>query len=302
MIDLHTHIHTGDYELNKLLPKPYREIIDSKLYKTLTKPAGLIPLSLVQRASLIASIYFPEQKLFGFSETVQNLLLKQLLNIINANPLEKLIESMDANGIEKSAVQVVEPYINTYDALELKKKNNRIYVFGSVKFCRDDYVEQAEAISKENIDGFKIHPSLQFLSAGSHKMFEVIEVLPNSLPILIDAGPFLGFRVGTDVFELKHLLKEFKDKKFILAHMGKGHYKQTIEISKKYDNAYLDTSIQPARVIKKAINEIGAERLFLGSDFPILGQGMAVKQLEKAAKGREFELISELNAKRLLSK
>ena len=302
MIDLHVHIHTGDYKDKELLPKYYRDTLNSKVYNAAADIIRLLPDKLLKTGAWMAGVYSKDQEIFGKINPIQRIAIIGLIKALEANPLEKLLESMDENGIERAAVQVVEPYMNTDEALRLKEKSGRIYVFGSVKFCRDNYIEQAEEISRKNIDGFKIHPPLQMMSPGSHKIHEVLEALPERLPILLDAGPFVGFRTGTDINTFKPLLKKHNNRTIILAHIGKGHYEDAIKLAREHDCAYLETSLQPARVIRKAIDSVGASKIFLGSDFPILDQAMAIRQLRKATNESEFEMISKLNAERLLKK
>jgi len=302
VIDLHVHIHTGDHEDRELLPKRYRDTLNSRLYNTIADISRLLPESLLRRITWLAGVYSKDQEVFGKVKFLQGLALNGLVKALESNPLEKLLESMNNNGIEKAAVQVVEPYMSTDEALKLKEKSGRIYVFGSVKFCRDNYMEQAEEIGRKNIDGFKMHPPLQMLSAGSHKIHDVIEALPENLPILMDTGPFVGFNTGTDINMLKPLLQKHKNRAIILAHIGKGQHEDAIKLAREHDCAYLETSMQPASVIKKAIDAVGAGKIFMGSDFPVLDQSMAIRQLRKAANEREFEMISRTNAEKLLGK
>ncbi len=302
MIDLHVHVHTGNKMDISRLPKYYQDTLNSKLYSSLAAAGDLIPKSTLRKAAWILGVYFKNQDLLGKITPVQKVLINGLVRTLEATPLEKLLESMDKNSIKKAVIQVVEPYMNTNYALEMKKNNPRLYVFGSVKFCRDDYAMQAEATGKKDIDGFKVHPPLQMLPPDSHKIIEAIEALPANLPVLLDTGPFLGFSIGTDINKLENLLKNNKHRTVILAHIGKGHYENAINLAKRYDKVCLETSMQPAKVIRKAIDAIGPERIFLGSDFPILGQRVAINQLQKATNDNEFELISRLNAEKLLSK
>ena len=55
------------------------------------------------------------------------------------------------------------------------------------------------------------------------------------------------------------------------------HFPQVaLDLMEKHRNVYADTSWQPAEVIGEAVRRVGAEKILLGSDWPILGGNISV--------------------------
>ena len=59
---------------------------------------------------------------------------------------------------------------------------------------------------------------------------------------------------------------------------------KAFEVGEEFENVYLDTSWQPAEVIGEAVRRIGSDRIFFGSDWPLLGgnQQVAMGRLQEA--------------------
>lgn len=101
------------------------------------------------------------------------------------------------------------------------------------------------------------------------------------------------------------LVSEFPEKKMIIGHMGTWNrlVDEVISIAKRYKKVYLDTAFaESSEMIRKAIAELGAERILFGSDSfkdEELEKEMGkIKALNLTA--REKRLIMGENAARLL--
>ena len=73
----------------------------------------------------------------------------------------------------------------------------------------------------------------------------------------------------------------------------------------RYPQLFTDTSWQTAETIRGAVEAVGADRLLLGSDWPLLHDDLqldAVTILKRAVgDGRVFDTIAERNAERFLA-
>lgn len=70
--------------------------------------------------------------------------------------------------------------------------------------------------------------------------------------------------------------KAFPELKFVLAHMNFHDPGEAFTLCQRYPQLYLDTSWQPASVIRDAFVTLGPERVMFGSDWPLVGDNMAV--------------------------
>jgi predicted TIM-barrel fold metal-dependent hydrolase len=56
-----------------------------------------------------------------------------------------------------------------------------------------------------------------------------------------------------------------------------------IELARRYENVYLETSFQPLRKVKEAVDVAGRERVMFGSDWPESDSKYALRIARKAA-------------------
>lgn len=305
MIDIHTHIR-GDLPLD--IPERCKRnkkysFFNSDLYNTWSKLMDLLPKDMTRNFFRIGHYDpFRSDIVMKIVDPLQGFFLKEVDRLVNQTTLDVLIESMDRNGIEKAAVLGIEPYIKTKDLLNVTKDNERVYVFGSVNMDSKFYLEKAEDILNYDIRGFKFHPAMQFLNSGDYKIYELMEIIEQrNLPTLFDTGYFPNKEnLSTDIMDMEYIIRDFKTVPIILGHMGKGQHKEAVNLAYKYENVFVDISLQPYWIIKEAVNVLGADKVLLGSDFPALKQSLAVSQVKKALKGSELYKVSYGNARKLL--
>lgn len=90
----------------------------------------------------------------------------------------------------------------------------------------------------------------------------------------------------------------------ILAHSSSFyHNEDAINVAKKCSNVYLDTCEMPyPSVIKKAVQEIGAERILFGTDMPTDNARLEIDKMKLSSlKREEEELIYWKNIARILN-
>jgi len=238
--------------------------------------------------------------------------LMEALRLFKNYDVQTLLASMDRNQIDHAVVCSLEPFITTKEILEtIAPHRSRISLFVSV--ARNDpdptgYLERH--IQSGEIDGLKIHPVVGGYGCG--ELYEATKDLAAlateyDLPILIHTGHIpksavAGLAAGcNEVKYIEPLIAAFPKGKFVLAHIGWESWRQVLHLAQKYPNVMVETSWQPARIIRRAVDTIGPQRVLFGSDFPLFKQGMALTQVEEALTGKELVMVTSANARRLLS-
>jgi predicted TIM-barrel fold metal-dependent hydrolase len=111
-----------------------------------------------------------------------------------------------------------------------------------------------------------------------------------------------------DIEEYRSWFQNYPDIRFVAAHMNFHEPEKAIKMASQFNNLYLLSSWQPAKVLKKAIHQLGPERILFASDWPLLGENIRIQKeriwsLYEAGELNEedLRLIFSENALRLLS-
>lgn len=308
-VDFHTHLQDGNTQLiccssdlsdsllNKL--KPIFDVVASKSEPIHDRIVSFAALN--HRDKLSRYIYSRLGKLG----------LMEVLRLFNAYNVEALISRMDRNKVDHAVIHSIEPLTSTANILELTKNfRERISVFASVSKDNPDPVGYLNRfIDEGTISGIKIHPMVGEYACGElfFRMRDVVDLASKAdLPVLIHTGhipsdQLSGLNGCTEVEALEPLIKEFPNVRFILAHIGWESWRKVLGLCEKYDNTYVETSWQPARVIRRAVDRLGSSRVIFGSDFPLFKQSIAVKHLREALSPQEMVEVFSVNAIRLLN-
>lgn len=236
--------------------------------------------------------------------------LMETLRLFKTYNLERLLKSMDREGINHVVVCSLEPLTLTAELLELTSAHrDRISIFGS--FSRDestsaDYL--APHIESGAVSGLKIHPVVGGYACGElyHIAKEMVALASErELPIVIHTGhipveALQGLAGCNEVKALEPLVSAFPRARFVLAHIGWESWRDVLRLAVKYPNVSVETSWQPARVIRRAVDALGPRRVLFGSDYPLFKQAQAIRQVRHALSPTEFVMVASTNAVRLL--
>ena len=213
------------------------------------------------------------------------------------------------------------------DIAELAKKHPSQFIgFGSVNPNKDkEYVEEKlSEISKLDLKGIKMLPTLQFFNPTENKNFETIcGYCEKNRKVLLyhtgcDPGPWEIPELSEDANPkyLKPVLERYKPK-IIIAHTGcysalkPGLWlNEALDLGKEFDNVYFDSSaasylIYTGKVIERIRENVGLDRLLYGSDYPVVeGSNMqyevnVIKKCQNLT-DEEKDKILGLNAAKLL--
>lgn len=172
----------------------------------------------------------------------------------------------------------------------------------------EEWVAAYRDLAERGAAGFKIHPNWDGVSPGHPSYDAAFQVADeHDRFIIIHTG---CFHVRTypekEPVRLDHLRPYFDRHpgvRVCLAHMNRGHPEPVWALMREYENVYTDTSWQPARVIRRAIDRVGSDRLMMGSDWPLLHLGLqrdAARTVERAASGAHLEDIMDRAAERFV--
>ncbi|MCE4614525.1 MAG: amidohydrolase family protein [Desulfurococcales archaeon] len=138
--------------------------------------------------------------------------------------------------------------------------------------------------NKGRVLGLKLFPTFHFIDPGDKKLYPIYQAL-------MDNGMILIVHTGCDpgIWELPSMCKTarprsldgvariFKDLDIVVAHLGSYSllepgifFHESIELGRKHENVYFDTSAIDTYFVGKAVAKLGADRLLFGSDYPYM--------------------------------
>jgi hypothetical protein len=159
-----------------------------------------------------------------------------------------------------------------------------------------------KALTEWGFKGIKLHPLVHAFLPNDDVVHPIMdEARAAKVPVLIHSGhpPFsLPWSIG-------ELAENFRDVTIVMLHMGHGHgvyIKSALDVAKRYDNIYLETSGMPMHSkVKEAVELLGEDRVMYGSDIPFHDPSVEIGRI--CASGlprRQLERVFYSNAKAVL--
>jgi predicted TIM-barrel fold metal-dependent hydrolase len=236
--------------------------------------------------------------------------LMEALRLFKTYDLEKLLCSMDANQIDHAVIMSIEPLTVTSDLIKFTEQfRDRISIFAGVAKDEPDPAGYLKPLLATGcISGLKIHPIVAGYACGElfHQTKDAVALAQaEKIPTLIHTGHIPveglnGIAGCNEVKAIEPLIDYFPDEQFILAHIGWESWRIVLDLAKRYPNVMVETSWQPARIIRRAVDLLGPERVIFGSDYPLFKQSHALQQVRKALGPREYAMVTSTNAAKLL--
>ena len=200
---------------------------------------------------------------------------------------EEIIGRMDTAGIDKA---VVFPFNDEDPGISFSRSNDKVYsdVAGNpdslIGFGRLDPNQGEQAVAEARrcvvelgLSGIKLHPHAQNFAIDSMTVYRIAEwvaaVRPD-IPIIFDNGK------STSPNKLiGDLARAFPKVTFILAHMRGGDF---IEVTAAHDNIFIQTTgVSQVEVVQQCVDELGADRVMMGSDSPYHSMEDEVMKVEE---------------------
>lgn len=299
-----SHIHVGDIFTGRPLLNPRPDV-----------PLGL--LTVLERLSYRNPMHFFRRGLpsgpdelsapKGLGRLVGDIGYMEVCRRVQSGTPENLQRFLARAGINRAVLLPVEPMTSTNVALRLAAEHKTFIAFASPDFNRPDFTECLKRQLGTGARGVKIHPVFQEIHPDDQRIFAALETIaPSRLPVCIHAGPARKGFVPSPVEGYAHpLLLEkivvaFPQVPFIFAHMALEYAPLAIEMARSHRNIILDTSLQPAKTISRALEAVGPERVVFGSDCPLGNPAVTLKNIRQACRDASaLALILAGNIKRL---
>jgi predicted TIM-barrel fold metal-dependent hydrolase len=316
MIDCHAHAFPDLAHHTEGLPAPVGDFVRRSivpyaqgLLERLREPMRALPaLNLEQVAELRmhapAALGNAAERLASYALTPQTRLF---------GTVEDLIASMDRNGVDRSVVIGAGHAAGNEWLLDRVRDSRRLLPVATLPDLPAEagegrWHDSWDALARAGARGFKIHPNMDGLPAGHpayRALFEVAQA--HGRFVILHTGCFAAavyrHHEPADAAAFTALFESYPNVRVCLAHMNRDQPERAWELLARFPQLYTDTSWQPTATIRRALERVGAGRLLLGSDWPLLHtelQRDAIAQLRGAARGEELEQIVTVNARRFL--
>jgi predicted TIM-barrel fold metal-dependent hydrolase len=228
--------------------------------------------------------------------------------------LDDLVASMDRHGIDRTVVIASTPTSpNDWLLAEAPAYEGRIVPVAhppdlAAGATLTDWENAFDELADRGAMGFKIHHNMDGLDIDGPVYRAMFETARNhDIFIIIHTGRFnvVGYKhqraVAPELFT--GFFTDYPEVRVCLAHMNRDQPEAAWATMKRFDNLYSDTSWQPGAAVGKAVATVGAERILLGSDWPLLHadlQGECRSILERATSDDDYETIMTTAAARFI--
>ncbi len=226
---------------------------------------------------------------------------------ISMSSKDNLLRFMDRYGIDRTVVHPIAPFAAPGDNLKLCAGEPRLIPFTCAHPSQDRWEEGVKEAMEGGCKGLKIHPILQRLAPEDPFYFDLLEVFaPYGRPVMAHAGEFDyyivkdGYSAYGDTLRYEKLIAAFPQVPFILGHMGLYFPDKGLDLARRYENVYLETSFQPLRKVREAVGVAGRERVMFGSDWPESDSKYALRIARKAA-GEDADLRDRITGANILA-
>ena len=181
---------------------------------------------------------------------------------------DEMVAAMDKYGIERTVVSYMDNAI-TEDAVKRHPDRYAGLIWVNPYKAETDLPLAERLIREEGFKGIKLHPLFDAYTANDGVVHPVMELAGKlGVPVFIHSGH--------PPFSLPHsiaqLAQDFPAIQVVMVHMGHGngiYVQAALDLSRKIDNLYLETSGMPMHTkIREAYETVGHDRIFWGSDAP----------------------------------
>ena len=177
----------------------------------------------------------------------------------------------------------------------------------------EEAAQEAERCASAGLVGIgELHPDTQGYDLGDERTMGPLMEAAGALGLIVlthssePVGHMYQGKGETRPEVLWRFIQNFPDATIVCAHWGGGlpFYALMPEVKEGLANVYFDTAASPflydRRVFEAGVGLVGAGRILLGSDYPLLQASRLLRQVEKAELSEgEKEAIRGGNAGRL---
>ena len=235
---------------------------------------------------------------------------------------DELVAAMDRDGVDRSVVMGIgwtdrglAREANDYIVESVSRFPDRLTGFGAVNPAwGEEAAREAERCASAGLAGIgELHPDTQGYDLGDESAMGPLMEAARALGLIVlthssePVGHMYQGKGETRPEVVWRFIRNFPEATIVCAHWGGGlpFYALMPEVKEGLANVYFDTAASPflydRRVFEAGVGLVGAGRILLGSDYPLLRASRLLRQIEKAGLPEgEKEAIRGGNAGRLL--
>lgn len=205
-------------------------------------------------------------------------------------PVEALLASMDANGVDQALVSNFEGgHRSTHDYLieVLPQHRDRLHGLAHVNPSLPNAPEELRRLAREHgFRGLKLHPPGFGHAVSSHSMMDPIFEVCAEERLLV-----LGHCMGESFcmpLAYEEMARRFPSVTFVIQHMGfLWGLEEAAQCAARTPNLYLESSAVPQRDIALGVQKAGPEKVVLGTAWPANDHDLAQEMARRACDGDE---------------
>jgi len=216
--------------------------------------------------------------------------------------VDELLQKMDRDGVDKSIIfNMVETIDNDSTAKAMQAHPDRLIGFSVINPWNENcHFELKRSLEDLELKGLKLHPTLHGYSMSNHALLDPLLEICSHLKV-----PIIGHGAD-DVFSVplayEEMARTFPDVPIVIAHMGAIFLsEQAIMVAKRTANIFLGTEGAFMGDIALAVEEMGPEKVLMGTDSPAQRAKLEIDKVKLAVLDKKAQdLILGENWVRLL--
>jgi predicted TIM-barrel fold metal-dependent hydrolase len=221
------------------------------------------------------------------------------LSIARANAIAELPTTLNQDGRVRAIAEIDASMgerlkQSNHVVCDLARRHSELIAFVSADpwalDAREGLMHLRDVVTNRGARGVKLHPVLQQFDVSDPRMFPIYEACVDlDVPIVAHSGPSRSGPQFAEPRAFAGMLRSFPRLRVVLAHLGGGAWRQTAEIARAYPNAYFDcceilawigaSNAPDENQFARLIQEVGVDRVLLGSDFPWYDLDYSVERL-----------------------
>lgn len=239
--------------------------------------------------------------------------LAPLPGLLFESTAQDLVEAMSEANLDFAVVIAHPPYSNNDFILETCQQNPKLIPAVNIPSGTARPGQKLRKLRDKGAKILKIHPAADGEGADSPRYRALLKSAADlGMPVILHTGCIHSNVLYKDpmqgqVQRFSNWFKDYPSISFVLAHMNYHEPQIALDLLEEFSNLYVDTSWQPAEMIAEASRRVGADRVLFGTDWPIVGQNIAVgiQRIEDCVQSgileaNDAQLILGKNAARLM--
>ena len=210
--------------------------------------------------------------------------------------LDNLGQSMDEEGVARSALMPVCPYTTFEEYLAASRLDPRLIPFTSPDFSLpvDLMAVKLRRDLERGARGLKIHSVLQNVRMNDPRTHAAVEVCGRAgLPVMFHIGVSYYYLPDQEkdypslpeagaIEDFFDLARRFPEYPLIAAHCANKYADELAEGTRGLTNIYTDTTLCSAERMRACADKLGADKLLFGTDYPFSTLRDALAEADRA--------------------